>query len=287
MSDYPQNLVQALRVVGEVDLSTRATKNPNWWPKDGPKNKKAAEQRMEAIAEELADLQERLFAAALHEELSDSLLLVLQGMDTSGKGGIVRHVMGMFDPQGVEHHAFKAPTKEELAHDFLWRVEKQLPNPGIIGVFDRSHYEDVLIHKVQKLSSEQEIEQRYPQILEFERRLQARSIHLHKVLLHISRDEQYERLSERLDRADKHWKYAPGDVDDRLLFDEYQRAYEVAIGRTATESAPWYVIPADQKWRARLCVAELLFQTLRGIDPQWPKADFDLEAERKRLDATK
>ncbi|HAY42606.1 MAG TPA: phosphate--nucleotide phosphotransferase [Micrococcaceae bacterium] len=287
MSEYAQNLVDALRVVGEVDLSTRATKKPDWWPKDAPQDKAAAAQRMAQMAAEAADLQERLFAAALHGELTDSLLLVLQGMDTSGKGGIVRHVMGMFDPQGVEHHAFKAPTKDELAHDFLWRVENRLPAPGIIGVFDRSHYEDVLIHKVQKLSSEQEIEQRYPKIVEFERRLQARSIHLHKVMLHISREEQYERLSERLDRADKHWKYAPGDVDDRLLFDQYQRAYEVAIGRTASESAPWYVIPADQKWRARLCVAELLLHTLRSIDPQWPKADFDVAAERKRLDATK
>ncbi|WP_404286070.1 PPK2 family polyphosphate kinase [Glutamicibacter arilaitensis] len=287
MSDYPQNLVDALRVVGEVDLSTRATKQPDWWPKDAPQDKTTAAQRMAQMADEAGELQEKLFAGALHEELTDSLLLVLQGMDTSGKGGIVRHVMGMFDPQGVQHHAFKTPTADELAHDFLWRVEKQLPAHGVIGVFDRSHYEDVLIHKVQKLSSAQEINGRYPQILDFERRLQARSIHLHKVMLHISRDEQYERLRERLERVDKHWKYAPSDVDDRLLFDEYQRAYEVAISRTASESAPWYVIPADQKWRARLCVAELLLHTLRGIDPQWPKAGFDVAAERKRLDATK
>ncbi|PRA09847.1 phosphate--nucleotide phosphotransferase [Arthrobacter sp. MYb211] len=287
MSEYPQNLLARLRVVGEVDLSQRATGEPDWWPKDAPRSKRKAAKRLEAIAAELTELQERLFASALHGQLRDSLLLVLQGMDTAGKGGIVRHVMGLFDPQGVDHHAFKAPTDEEQAHDFLWRVQQRLPEPGIIGVFDRSHYEDVLIHRVQKLSSTQQIEARYPKIVDFEHALHERGIHLHKVMLHIGPAEQYARLSERLDREDKHWKYSPADVEDRLLFAEYQRAYELAIERTATVDAPWYVIPADQKWRARLCVAELLLHTLREIDPLWPKADFDVAAERKRLDATK
>ena len=287
MSKYPQNLLASLRVVGPVDLAERATGEPKWWPKKAPQTKAQAAKRLAEIALELAELQERLFASASHGVINDSLLLVLQGMDTSGKGGTVRHVMGLFDPQGVDHHAFKTPTDEEKEHDFLWSVEKQLPNPGHIGVFDRSHYEDVLIHKAQKLSTGRQIQGRYRRIPTFERKLGERGIHLFKVMLHISADEQYARLRERLDRPDKHWKYSPGDVDDRLLFAEYQQAYEIAIERTATEDAPWYVIPADQKWRARLCVAELLLASLRDIDPQWPEAVFDVSAEKKRLSETK
>ncbi|WP_313812748.1 PPK2 family polyphosphate kinase [Glutamicibacter sp.] len=287
MSSYPENLLMCLRAEPGVHLEQRATKNPTWWPGDAPQDKKQAAVRMKVLAVQLSDLQERLFAQALQEELEDSVLLILQGMDTSGKGGIVRHVMGMLDPQGVEHFAFKAPTAQEREHDFLWRVEKRLPARGRIGVFDRSHYEDVLIHRVQKLSTQAQVEARYSKIVEFEKRLKERGIHPVKVMLHISRDEQFARLSERLERPDKYWKYAASDVEDRLLWDEYQKAYQIAVNRTDNDAAPWYIIPADQKWRARLCVAELLLAQLQEIDPQWPAAKFDVAAERARLEAAR
>ncbi|MFJ2620654.1 PPK2 family polyphosphate kinase [Glutamicibacter sp. NPDC087344] len=287
MTAYPETLMNALRAEPGLKLSDRATKAPAWWPSDAPQDKREAAERMKELGTLLSDLQERLFASALQEDSKDSVLLILQGMDTSGKGGVVRHVMGMLDPQGVQHFAFKTPSAQERAHDFLWRVEKQLPAAGLIGVFDRSHYEDVLIHRVQKLSTEQQVEARYPKIVDFEARLVAQKIHPLKVMLHISRDEQYARLSERLERPDKFWKYAVSDVEDRALWEQYQLAYEIAIERTNTADAPWYVIPADQKWRARLCVAELLLATLQEINPQWPAAKFDVAAEKLRLEATR
>ena len=233
---------------------------------------------------ELGDLQERLYAN--RGECGDAVLLVLQAMDTAGKGGIVRHVVGGVDPQGVALAAFKQPTAEELEHDFLWRVERRLPAPGFIGVFDRSHYEDVLIGRVHALADETEIERRYDAIVDFEKRVTASGTRIVKVMLHISRDEQKARLMERLDRPDKHWKYSPGDVDERLQWDDYMAAYQTVFERTSTPDAPWYVVPANHKWYARLAVQELLLDVLRGIDPQWPAADFDVEAEKKRLAAT-
>ena len=249
-------------------------------------DKAAGDKELESRREVLGELQERLFAASRTGEAEDAVLLVLQAMDSAGKGGIVRHVVGGVDPQGVELAAFKAPTEEELAHDFLWRIEKRLPRPGFIGVFDRSHYEDVLIARVHGLADEAEIERRYDAIVDFERRIAASGIRVVKVMLHISRDEQRDRLMERLDRSDKHWKYNPGDVDERRRWDEYMAAYEMAIERTSTPETPWHVIPANHKWYARLAVQELLIDALEDIDPQWPKADFDVEAEKKRLAAS-
>ncbi|KQR47857.1 phosphate--nucleotide phosphotransferase [Microbacterium sp. Leaf161] len=236
--------------------------------------------------DELNQLQERLFAESRVGVAKDSVLLILQAMDSAGKGGIVRHVVGGVDPQGVALTAFKAPTEEELAHDFLWRVAKRLPEPGFIGVFDRSHYEDVLIGRVRSLAPADEIERRYDAINEFEAEVAASGTRIIKVMLHISRDEQKSRLMERLERADKHWKYNPGDVDERLLWDDYMAAYQTAFERTSTAAAPWHVIPADHKWFARLAVQELLLDALQQIDPQWPAADFDVEAEKKRLAAS-
>ncbi|GAT73769.1 polyphosphate kinase [Microbacterium sp. HM58-2] len=236
--------------------------------------------------EELNELQERLFAESRAGVAKDAVLLVLQAMDSAGKGGIVRHVVGGVDPQGVTLTAFKAPTEEELAHDFLWRIEKRLPEPGFIGVFDRSHYEDVLIGRVRSLATPEEIERRYDAIDEFEARVTDSGIRIIKVMLHISSDEQKERLMERLDRPDKHWKYNPGDVDERMLWPTYMEAYQAAIERTSTEVAPWHVIPANHKWYARLAVQELLLAALQDIDPRWPKVDFDVEAEKKRLAAS-
>lgn len=236
--------------------------------------------------EALDELQERLYAASRAGTATDSVLLVLQAMDTAGKGGIVRHVVGGVDPQGVSLVAFKAPTKEELEHDFLWRIEKRLPEPGFIGVFDRSHYEDVLVGKVRSLASAEEIERRYDAINEFEAQVAASGTRIIKVMLHISPEEQKERLMERLERPDKHWKYNPGDVDDRLLWDDYMSAYQTVFERTSTDAAPWYIVPGNRKWYARLAVQELLLAAMEDIDPQWPAADFDVEAEKKRLAAS-
>ncbi|MDQ0735651.1 polyphosphate kinase 2 family protein [Arthrobacter agilis] len=236
-------------------------------------------------AEALSSLQEKLFAES-RAGSEIAVLLVLQGMDTSGKGGIVRHVMGLVDPQGVQHHAFKAPTDEEQQHDFLWRVRRQLPAAGLIGVFDRSHYEDVLIHRVRGLSPAAEVEQRYAAIQEFEGEVTASGTRVLKVMLHIGKDEQKARLAERLDRKDKYWKYNPGDVDERAYWDQYQEAYQVAIERTSTADAPWYAVPADRKWYARLAVQHLLTATLEDMQLSWPRAAFDVEAEKRRLAAS-
>ena len=245
-------------------------------------DKDAGKELLDTEDEQLTELQEKLFAQSrfgAHE----SVLLVLQAMDTGGKGGIVRHVIGAADPQGIHHKAFKAPTAEEQSKGFLWRIEKELPEPGIIGVFDRSHYEDVLVQRVRKLSPADEIEQRYNLIRDFEAKVAAGGTRIIKVMLHISKDEQKRRLQERLDRPDKHWKYNPGDVDDRSFWDQYQQAYQIALERTSTATAPWYVVPADKKWYARIAVQQLLIDALEDINPQWPSADFDVAAEKKRL----
>jgi PPK2 family polyphosphate:nucleotide phosphotransferase len=247
--------------------------------------KSAGKAELKAAADDLSNKQERLFAAS-KGEATDAVLLVLQAMDTAGKGGIVRHVVGSVDPQGVALTAFKAPTKEELSHDFLWRIKKAVPEPGMIGVFDRSHYEDVLIARVRGLADDQEIERRFGAILEFEQGLVDRGIRIVKVMLHISADEQKARLTERLDRPDKHWKFNPGDIDERQHWSAYQEAYQSVFERTSSEVAPWHIVPANKKWYARVAVQRLLLDALTGIDPQWPPADFDVEEQKARLAAT-
>lgn len=248
--------------------------------------KSRGQEDLDAGADELDELQERLFAQSRVVDGSPAVLLVLQGMDTAGKGGIVRHVIGAVDPQGVSLAAFKKPTPEELAHDFLWRVEKRVPEPGFIGVFDRSHYEDVLIGRVRHLADDAEIERRYGAINAFEKGLVDRGIRIVKVMLHISSDEQKARLAERLDRPDKYWKYNPADVDERALWPQYMDAYQTVFDRTSTPDAPWFVVPADRKWYARLAVQALLLDALEEIDPQWPAADFDVAVEKARLAAS-
>ncbi|MBH0130840.1 polyphosphate kinase 2 family protein [Salinibacterium sp. NK8237] len=245
-------------------------------------SKKDAEKALEKNGEKLAALQERLFAESKFGG-KRRILLVLQAMDTAGKGGILRHVIGGVDPQGVQIHAFKAPTDEEKSHDFLWRIRKELPEAGFIGVFDRSHYEDVLIHRVRGFSTPETVEERYGIIQAFENELVAQGTTIIKVMLHIGADEQKDRLQERLDRPEKHWKYNPGDVDERLLWGDYQEAYEIALRRTTTENAPWYVVPANHKWYARWAVQQLLLEALENLDLQWPSADYDVEAEKVRL----
>lgn len=268
-----------LRVTPDFDLSSV---DPGSTPGFAGKKADAAALFTEHD-DEIAELQERMFANSRAGLEAPSVLLLLQGMDTSGKGGIVRHVIGGVDPQGVQIASFKAPTAEEREQDFLVRIRKQLPSAGKIGVFDRSHYEDVLIQRVRSFAPAEEIERRYGAIVDFENELAASGTKLIKVMLHISKDEQGERLAERLDRPDKHWKYNPGDIDERLLWDQYQEAYQIALQRTSTESSPWYCVPANRKWFSRLVVKGLLLDALRGFDLQWPAADFDVEAEKQRL----
>jgi PPK2 family polyphosphate:nucleotide phosphotransferase len=248
--------------------------------------KKDGRSDLRAGAEELAALQERLYAQSTVDASTPAVLLVLQAMDSAGKGGIVRHVIGATDPQGIQLKAFKKPTAEELGHDFLWRVEKEVPEAGFIGVFDRSHYEDVLIGAVRGLAPPEEIERRYGAIDDFEKRLSEGGTRIVKVMLHISSEEQKARLMERLDRPDKHWKYNPGDVDERLLWPRYMEAFQTVLERTSSDHAPWHVVPADAKWYARLAVQALLVSALEDIDPRWPAATYDLAAEKRRLAAT-
>lgn len=245
-------------------------------------DKEAAQQALVEVGEELADLQERLWS---RRTVGDRrrVLLVLQGMDTSGKGGVIRKALGLVDPQGLQITAFKAPTAEELQHDFLWRVHRAVPTPGHIGVFDRSHYEDVLIQRVRGMAPPEEIERRYREIVDFERELAADGVVLLKCFLHLGPDEQHARLAERLANPEKHWKFNPGDIDDRSLWHTYQAAYEVALERTHRPEAPWHVVPADRKWVRNLAVACLLRDTLAAMDLQWPEATFDVESERRRL----
>jgi len=279
--DGPTPFGDALRVGPGFRL---ADVDPGSTPAFDGKRRNAAE-LMTETDDELDDLQERLYADGTAGG-TRAVLLVVQGMDTAGKGGIMRHVVGSVDPQGVQHTAFKAPSEEERAHDFLWRIHKALPHAGQIGVFDRSHYEDVLIVRVRRLVPEAVWSARYEQINAFEEQVSAGGTEIVKVMLNISPQEQKLRLMSRLDRADKHWKYNPGDTDERKLWDEYMQAYQVALERCTTDVAPWYVVPADRKWYARLAVQQLLLERLRSMDPQWPTATFDVDAEKRRLAAT-
>ena len=249
-------------------------------------DRKQAEDQLEEHRAELAELQEKLFAESRHGG-SRSVLLVLQAMDTAGKGGVIRHVIGGVDPQGVRIYAFKPPTAEEKEHDFLWRVRRQLPPAGTIGVFDRSHYEDVLIHRVRALAAAEVIEERYGRIIDFEHEVVVSGTTIVKVMLQISAGEQKKRLRERLDRADKNWKYNPGDIDERAHWLAYQEAYQAAIARTSTAEAPWYVVAADHKWYAHIAVQQILLDALRGLQLDWPPANYDIEAEKKRLAASR
>jgi PPK2 family polyphosphate:nucleotide phosphotransferase len=244
--------------------------------------KKKGKRELAARSYVLAELQEKLFAESRFGA-ERRVLLVLQAMDSAGKGGIVDHVLGEVNPQGVKAFSFKAPTEEERSHDFLWRIRAQLPGAGIIGVFDRSHYEDVLIHRVRGFSTPEVIEQRYGLINAFEAELVASSTTVIKVMLHIGLDEQKERLTERLDDPTKNWKYNPGDLDERALWPAYMDAYQAAIDRTSTPLAPWHVVPANHKWYARLAVQHLLIDALDGLNLEWPAADYDVAAEKERI----
>ena len=231
-----------------------------------------------------AELQEMLYANSRAGD-TRSVLLVLQGMDTAGKGGIVKHVVGAANPQGIDYRSFGKPTPEELSHHYLWRIRKALPQPGHIGVFDRSHYEDVLIVRVHNLVPPDVWEPRYDEINAFERELFDSGTTLVKVAMFVSLDEQKKRLAERLERPDKFWKYNPADIDERMKWPLYQEADQAMLDRTSTDYAPWHIVPSNRKWYSRLAILELLIEALKGLNMSWPPADFDVEAEKKRLAA--
>lgn len=244
----------------------------------GPTSKSNAAKQLQATADRLDQLQE-----ALHASAGQSVLLVLQGMDTSGKGGTIRHACGLLNPQGLRITSFKKPTRAELRHDFLWRIRRALPPPGMIGVFDRSHYEDVLVARVDNLVEPGEWEARYDRINAFERELAGHGTALVKCFLHISPEEQRKRLVARLERPEKRWKYNPADVDVRSKWDDYQAAYSEALKRCDTDVAPWYVVPSDHKWYRNWAVSQLLLETLEDLDPQFPEPAFDVDHELSRL----
>jgi PPK2 family polyphosphate:nucleotide phosphotransferase len=280
-----QGLSELLRLpAGPVDLSRLDPRATTGYPGRG---KEDAADLTRAVAPELGELQERLFAAGrVDGPEPPKVLVILQGMDTSGKGGVIRHAIGMVDPQGVKITAFKAPTKVELSHDFLWRIERELPLPGTIGIFDRSHYEDVLVVRVHELVEEAVWSRRYDQINAWEESLTASGTVLVKCFLHISNDKQKERLQARLDDPTKYWKYNPGDLTERAKWPDYARAYEAALEQCSTQHAPWYVIPSDRKWYRNWAVAQLLTEHLRALDLTWPAPTFDVEVEKVKLAAS-
>lgn len=243
---------------GPVDLAAIDTRA------DGGLSKSEGEARFEALAAELGDLQELLYAAGSH-----ALLVVLQGMDTSGKDGALRNVFREMDPQGVRAVPFKAPTPLELGHDFLWRVHREVPERGMVVVFNRSHYEAVLVERVRELVPEATWRPRYDHINAFERLLAENGTVVRKFYLHISQAEQEERLLERETDITKAWKLNPGDWIERRTWDRYIAAYEEALARCSTEAAPWYVVPADRKWFRNLTMAEALVETLRPLRDGW------------------
>ncbi|MFZ0529121.1 MAG: PPK2 family polyphosphate kinase, partial [Propionicimonas sp.] len=264
--------------LGPVSLDAFDANAAPGYPGDG---KSDAPALTAGLGPALSEAQEMLYAFGRSlPETAPRVLVVLQGMDTSGKGGVIRHAIGMVDPQGVDLTSFKAPTPEERKHHYLWRIRKALPGPGKIGIFDRSHYEDVLVVRVENLVPEAEWSGRYDEINRFEAELVAGGTKLVKCMLNVSYEEQGARLAERLADPSKYWKYNPGDVDARAKWPAYREAYEAVLERCNTEAAPWYVIPSDKKWYRNWAVAELLREALAGMGLTWPPAEFDVETER-------
>lgn len=250
-----------------VDLAKRSTNATLGF------HKESADAEMQAAKLEIDLLQQRLFA-----EGTRSVLLVLQAMDAAGKDGTIRNVLSGLNPAGIEVTGFKAPGGSEVLHDYLWRVHEVCPPKGKIGVFNRSHYEDVLVVRVKDLVPKARWKRRYRHIREFEQMLTDEGTTVVKCYLHVSKQEQADRLQERLDDPEKRWKFRAGDLDDRQLWKEYQVAYEVALAETSTTAAPWYVVPADRNWVRNLAVARILLHSLQRLDPQIPPPEPGLES---------
>ena len=249
--------------VNVADLPTRAETFHD--------DRKEAEKEFKKLRNELIELQARLYAEDKH-----SLLVVFQAMDAGGKDSTIRKVFKGVNPQGVRVHSFKAPTKEELAHDYLWRVHKVVPQRGMIGVFNRSHYEDVLVVRVENLVPQKTWQKRYEQINEFEQLLSENGTKILKFFLHISPQEQRERFQDRLDEPTKHWKFSLDDLEKRKKWDVYMEAYQAALERCSTECAPWHVIPSDQKWYRNLAISRTIVNTIKEFNPQYPVQEDDL-----------
>jgi PPK2 family polyphosphate:nucleotide phosphotransferase len=244
-----------------------------WDPNDKsafPVGKKEGRKRLLELNQSLEELQELLYAEHKHK-----VLIVLQAMDTGGKDGTIRHVFEGVNPQGVRVASFKKPTPEELDRDFLWRVHKQVPGEGEIVIFNRSHYEDVLVVRVHNLAPKEVWSKRYDHINDFERMLVDEGTAILKFFLHIDLDEQKERLQARLDEPNKHWKFNPGDLKERKLWPEYLKAYEDAISKTSTDWAPWYIVPANRKWYRNLVVGTVVIEALEGLNMRYPEPEFD------------
>lgn len=245
-----------------------------WNPADtkSAEDKTEGKERFAHLNQRLESLQETLYAQGKHK-----VLIVLQAMDTGGKDGTIRHVFNGVNPQGVKVISFKKPTPIELAHDYLWRIHQHTPASGEIVIFNRSHYEDVLIVRVHDLVPQTVWERRYDQINAFEKMLAEEGTTILKFFLHISPEEQRKRLQARLDDPSKHWKFNVGDLDERKRWSEYITAYEAVLSRTSTEWAPWYIIPADKKWYRNLVISEVIVETLEGLDLQYPPPAQDLD----------
>ncbi|CAN5153627.1 polyphosphate kinase 2 family protein [soil metagenome] len=239
---------------------------------DAPGDKEANTETLPVLRDRLAELQERLYA-----EGRRSLLLVLQAMDAGGKDGTIKHVFRGVNPQGTTVTSFKVPTPEEAAHDFLWRVHRATPRHGEIGIFNRSHYEDVVVVRVHGRVGPDVWRDRYDHISAFEANLAAAGTKVVKLFLHISKEEQAERLRRRLERHDKRWKFRAGDLDERRRWDDYMAAFAAAIGATSTDEAPWYVVPADRKWYRNWVVSQIVIGALESMDPQYPEAEEGLD----------
>jgi PPK2 family polyphosphate:nucleotide phosphotransferase len=231
-------------------------------------DKDAAKEQSAAMQEQLAELQELVYASR-----QQKVLVLLQGMDASGKDGAIRHVMGGFNPQGVRVVSFGAPNKQELDHDYLWRVHQHMPGKGEIVVFNRSHYEDVLIVRVHDLVPKSDWKKRYAQINDFERMLSENGTLILKFFMHISKDEQRKRLQERIDDPTKRWKFQHGDLEERKLWSAYQRAYEEALSQCSTSWAPWHIVPANQKWYRNYLVGTIVIDALKGLKMKYPQPD--------------
>jgi PPK2 family polyphosphate:nucleotide phosphotransferase len=262
--DYPRYRVKPGQPISLADIDPNTTEHY--------RHKEDAEKELKKQCDRLQELQERLYA-----ENQRSLLVVLQAMDTGGKDGTIRHVFSGINPQGCRVWSFKTPSAEEASHDFLWRYHQRTPQRGMITIFNRSHYEDVLIVRVKNLVSEEIWRKRYHVINEFESMLTLSNITVIKFFLHISKDEQKERLESRLKDRDKHWKFSKNDIKERLLWDDYQVAFEDAINNCSTQYAPWYVVPANKKWYRNLIVARTIADTLEAMNPQYPPAEEGLE----------
>ncbi|MBK5222680.1 MAG: polyphosphate kinase 2 family protein [Acidimicrobiia bacterium] len=255
-----------------VRLDDLPTRGDDWVDGDPEVAKSAAQDANGTISARLGELQERL-----HATKAAKVLVVLQGMDTSGKDSTTRRVFGDGSPLGIRAVPFGRPTEVERAHDFLWRVHAAAPADGEIVVFNRSHYEDVLVVRIDELVPAERWERRFDHLVDFERMLVDEGTVVRKFFLHISRDEQHQRLQDRLDDPTKHWKFESGDLDARARWDNYQRAYEEAIARTSTDVAPWYVVPADQKWFRDLVVGSVVLEALEALDMRWPEPPEGLE----------